>query len=57
MPKSHLGYWRKKLKRNVEKQKQDIKELRKAGWKVIIVWECEVNSEKKLSNKLKIKLK
>lgn len=57
MPKSNLGYWKKKLKRNVEKQKGDIKKLRKAGWKVIIVWECEVKDKKKLSNKLKAKLK
>jgi len=57
MPKSNLSYWGKKLKRNVEKQKEDIKKLKKAGWKVIIVWECEVKNEKKLSNKLKAKLK
>jgi len=57
MPKSNLSYWGKKLKRNVEKQKEDIKKLKKAGWKVIIVWESEVKNEKKLSNKLKAKLK
>lgn len=57
MPKSNLGYWRKKLKRNIEKQKQDIKELKKAGWKVVIFWECEIKNEKKLSKKLKTKLK
>lgn len=45
------------MQRNVEKQKEDIKKLKKAGWKVIIVWECEVKNKKKLSNKLKVKLK
>ena len=57
MPKSNLGYWKKKLKRNVEKQKEDIKKLRKAGWEVVIIWECEMKDKKKLSNKLKVKLK
>jgi len=57
MPKSNISYWNKKLKRNVEKQKKDIKKLKKLGWKIIIVWECEVKDKKKLSNKLKIKLK
>jgi DNA mismatch endonuclease (patch repair protein) len=52
MPKSNLRYWKNKLKRNVEKQKEDIKQLKKEGWKVKIIWECETKQEKSLSKKL-----
>jgi DNA mismatch endonuclease (patch repair protein) len=52
MPKGNRNYWKKKLERNVAKQKADIKALRKDGWKVGIVWECETRDEDKLKKKL-----
>ena len=53
MPKANIEYWGAKLKRNVEKQKKDIKLLRKDGWKVHIIWECETKDENSLIKKLK----
>lgn len=41
MPKSNKIYWKPKLLKNIEKQKSDIKKLKKSGWKVLVVWECE----------------
>jgi DNA mismatch endonuclease (patch repair protein) len=51
-PKSNTDYWLSKLKRNVEKQKQDISELKKLGWKVIIIWECETINQESLNKTL-----
>ena len=42
MPKTNIEYWEKKLKRNVEKQAEDIRVLRNEGWKVYIIWECAI---------------
>lgn len=53
VPKSNLDYWRNKLKFNVEKQRKDIRELKKLGWKVFIIWECETKNGQKLHKKLK----
>ena len=53
VPKANIEYWGAKLKRNVEKQKKDIKLLRKDGWKVHIIWECETKDENRLIKKLK----
>lgn len=53
IPKTNIKYWRPKLKRNVEKQKQDIKQLEKEGWKVHVIWECEVKKENYLIKKLR----
>lgn len=52
MPKVNTEYWRPKLQRNVEKQEQDIKSLRKLGWKVYKIWECQTKNEQKLTQKL-----
>ena len=52
MPKSKPEYWIPKLKRNVERDTEHQKLLRFKGWKILVVWECEINDVKKLSRKL-----
>ena len=42
-PSSNQDYWRPKILRNVERDNQSRKELETLGWKVITVWECELN--------------
>ncbi len=39
MPTSNVSYWKNKIARNVEREKEKDKELKKKGWKVIRVWE------------------
>ncbi len=41
-PKSKLGYWSGKLARNVERDAQHLDALSALGWKVLVLWECEV---------------
>lgn len=42
MPKSNICFWQKKLSGNVARDRKKQRELKKNGWKVIVVWECEV---------------
>lgn len=46
IPKTQYVKWKNKLERNVERDKLHIKVLMANGWKVLILWECEV--EKKI---------
>jgi DNA mismatch endonuclease, patch repair protein len=46
IPKSKAGYWRPKLRRNVRRDARNLKELKKLGWRVLVVWECQVNASK-----------
>lgn len=39
LPKSNLRYWRKKIERNKERDKEVIKYYKKIGWKIFRVWE------------------
>lgn len=54
IPKSRTEWWLKKLNSNVERDRKVKVELQQLGWKVIEVWECEVNKQKqeKLIEKL-----
>ena len=41
-PSSNEDYWRPKIQRNVE---HNMDRLRSDGWKVIIIWECELKKK------------
>ena len=52
IPKNNRKFWLNKFKKNKERDKINKTKLRKFGWKVYTIWEC--NLEKGL--KIKIKL-
>lgn len=41
-PATNREYWNQKFERNVERDAREQKELRELGWRVIVVWECEL---------------
>lgn len=41
-PKTNVSYWRQKRSRNVQRDRQTYRHLRAAGWKVLVVWECQL---------------
>jgi DNA mismatch endonuclease (patch repair protein) len=43
VPKTNAEYWEKKIARNIERDFEAKQKLESAGWKVIVVWECEVD--------------
>lgn len=45
MPKSHVEFWSAKLLRNRERDREQHRVLREAGWRVIDVWECELGRD------------
>lgn len=51
-PKSRISFWRKKFARNLERDREVRKLLRKLEWHVLIVWECELRAPLKLSKRL-----
>jgi DNA mismatch endonuclease (patch repair protein) len=41
MPASRVDYWLAKFERNRLRDRRNVRALRKLGWRVLIVWECE----------------
>lgn len=44
LPKANREYWQPKLRRNQERDASHYKSLRALGWRVLVVWECEVKN-------------
>lgn len=51
-PTTHMRFWNKKLDANIERDERFRKELRRMGWKVLVVWQCETNKPEKLLTRL-----
>jgi DNA mismatch endonuclease (patch repair protein) len=46
VPKTRTEWWLNKINGNAERDKKAIKELKKLGYKIINIWECELKSKK-----------
>ncbi len=45
IPKTRTEFWTKKFEATVERDLRKKEELEQAGWKVEIVWECELKRD------------
>lgn len=52
LPSKNGEFWQKKLSDNKARDQQNINDLQELGWKVFIVWECEIKDINSLSPKL-----
>ena len=45
VPKTHTEFWLDKFRGTVERDRRKQKELEEAGWRVVIVWECQLKKD------------
>jgi DNA mismatch endonuclease, patch repair protein len=41
-PSSNQEYWIPKLQRNIARDAENVLSLRRLGWKILVIWECEL---------------
>ena len=46
LPLSNQEYWKPKIERNIERDAENKRSLEAAGWKIIVVWECELKTKR-----------
>ena len=52
MPKSHRKFWADKFARNVANDCRHRRRLRRLGWRVAIVWECQLKRPERVRERL-----
>lgn len=52
IPKSNRGYWVPKIRKNKKRAKMKDARLRKAGWKLVHIWEHELKNPGKIMKKI-----
>ena len=43
-PSSNVKFWQEKFKRNVERDRNTEKRLKELGWRLIVIWQCELKN-------------
>jgi DNA mismatch endonuclease (patch repair protein) len=57
VPKSNIDYWAAKISRNRDRDEKSTRQLASAGWRVLVIWECEIRAELGLIKRLRRFLK
>ena len=51
-PKSRVEFWMKKFEQNIRTHEKAVAELSIQGWRVEVVWECELADLEGLKEKI-----
>ena len=52
MPTTRVDFWQSKFERNISRDQKNLCLLKKAKWKVCLVWECEIDKISRRTEKL-----
>jgi DNA mismatch endonuclease (patch repair protein) len=53
LPKSNTDYWGPKLQRNQARDAENEAALLAQGWRVLVIWECQIKDREALSDRIK----
>jgi DNA mismatch endonuclease, patch repair protein len=53
LPKTNLHYWGQKILTNKIRDNRIISSLRKSGWSVMVIWQCQIKDIPKLSLRIR----
>ena len=51
-PKSHKSYWTPKIAENKKRDRRTLAALRRAGWKSLVIWQCQTRLPDKLRTRI-----
>jgi DNA mismatch endonuclease, patch repair protein len=46
MPATNRTFWQGKFRANIARDRRSVLDLRRTGWHVLIIWECELNDRR-----------
>ncbi|ATY32536.1 very short patch repair endonuclease [Sphingomonas psychrotolerans] len=52
LPKSRLDFWLPKLETNRERDARALAALEALGWRVLVVWECQMRNKDELASRV-----
>jgi DNA mismatch endonuclease (patch repair protein) len=52
-PKSRTAFWSAKFERNIRRDAEVMEKLKAAGWRPLVIWECELNDRSKVEQRVR----
>lgn len=51
-PSSNKSYWISKLERNIQRDGENLRKIKKLGWNPLVIWECEIKNSEVLTKRI-----
>jgi DNA mismatch endonuclease (patch repair protein) len=51
-PETRAEYWSAKLDRNIERDRRNLLQLKRMGWRVLTIWECQLRNSQGVSRRI-----
>ena len=52
IPRTNRAYWLRKIGRNATRDIATKAQLRRLGWRVLVIWECDLKNQDRVQTKL-----
>lgn len=52
LPQTNVSFWKKKLENNHLRDCINLEKLSNLKWRVIVIWQCQINTKRKLLSKM-----
>ena len=54
LPTSNVDFWHEKIEGNRTRDRRTVRKLRRMGWQVLVVWQCETKDVARLTARLEL---
>lgn len=51
-PKTRIDFWQEKFSSNTRRDRRTVRALKKLGWSILIIWQCQLKDPAKLGARL-----
>jgi DNA mismatch endonuclease (patch repair protein) len=51
-PKSRMAFWNAKFAANLARDRRNARELKKRGWRILTVWQCQLRNPNNLAKRI-----
>jgi len=45
LPATNCEFWARKIARTVDRDQENVRDLRQRGWRTLVVWECQARQD------------
>jgi DNA mismatch endonuclease (patch repair protein) len=52
LPTSNIAFWKEKIQANMHRDKKAKQSLKKLGWSIFTVWECEIKNKTSFAKRM-----
>lgn len=46
LPVTNKAFWKRKIESNIRRDRQSLVELRRLGWRHLVIWQCQIKQNK-----------